>query len=74
VLRLRYSLLTGAADAASGTGPRGAMMRATRSELKVVTALDVRALRQRASDVARRTRELDSQVQQVNWTTDLVEQ
>jgi hypothetical protein len=49
-------------------------MRATRSELKVVTALDVRALRQRASDVARRTRELDSQIQQVNWTTDLVEQ
>ena len=74
VLRLRYSLITGAADAASGSGPRGVMMRSTRSELKVVTDLDVRGLRQQASDLARRTRELDAQVQQVNWTTDLIEQ
>jgi hypothetical protein len=73
VLRLRYSLIGGAADAASGSGPRGVMMRATRSELKVVTDLDVRGLRQQASDVARRTRELDAQIQQVNWTTELVE-
>ena len=74
VLRLCHSLASGAADAASGTGQRGAFMRATRSELKVVTALDVGALRQRASDIARRTRELDAQIQQVNWTTELVEQ
>ena len=74
VLLLRYSLLSGAADAVSGTGHRGAFMRATRSELKVVTALDVGALRQRASEVARRTRELDAQIQQANWMTELVEQ
>ena len=74
VLRLRHALLSGSADAASGTGPRGAMMRSTRSELKVVAALDVGALRQRASDVARRTRELDAQIQQVNWTAELDEQ
>ena len=43
VLRRRYSLVTGAAHAASGSGPRGVMMRSTRSELKVVTDLDVRA-------------------------------
>ncbi|MDA8300904.1 MAG: DIP1984 family protein [Actinomycetota bacterium] len=73
VLRLRYSLLTSAADAASGSGQRGIMMRATRSELKVVTDLDISDLRQRAAEAARRTRELDAQIQQVNWTTELVE-
>jgi hypothetical protein len=74
VLRLRYSLLTNAADAASGSGQRGFLMRATRSELRVVTDLDVKGLRQRAAEAARRTRELDAQIQQANWTTDLVEQ
>ena len=73
VLRLRYSLLTSAADAASGSGQRGIMMRATRSELKVVTDLDISDLRQRAAEAARRTRELDAQIQQVKWTTELVE-
>jgi len=43
----------------------------TRTELRYVTALDVRGLRQAASDTARRIRELDSQIQQTNWTTDL---
>ena len=74
VLRLRYSLLTGAADAASGASQRGIVMRATRSELKVVTDLDVRDLRQRASDAARQVRELDAQIQQVNWTTEPIEE
>lgn len=57
VLRLRYTLLNGAADVASGQGQRGAYMRSTRSELKVITELDVAGLRRRASEVARRTRE-----------------
>ena len=74
VLRLRYSLLSGAADAASGSGRRGIFQRARASELKVVTDLDIRALRQQAADIARRTRELDAQIQQVNWTMELVEQ
>lgn len=74
VLRQRYSLLTSAAEVASGSGQRGFAMRATRSELKIVTDLDVRALRQQASDIARRTRELDAEIQQVNWTTELIEQ
>lgn len=74
VLRLRHALLAGAADAASGTGQRGMMLRATRSELKVVSDLDVRGLRQQASDLARRLRELDAQIQQANWTADLLEE
>ncbi len=74
VLRLRYSLYTGAADAASGAGQRGLVMRSTRSELKVVSDLDVKVLRDQAADMARRVRELDVQIQQVNWTTDLIEE
>ena len=48
-------------------------MRATRSELKYMRALDVKDLRQQASDIARRARELDARIQQVNWTTELQE-
>ena len=73
VLRLRYSMLKVSADAASGAPQHAGFIRATRSELKYLRALDVRDLRQRASDVARRARELDARVQQVNWTTDLQE-
>jgi hypothetical protein len=36
-------------------------------------ALDVKDLRQQASDIARRARELDARIQQVNWTTELQE-
>lgn len=70
VLRLRYTLYTGAAEAGSA---QSANQRATRSELKVVSDLDVPLLRRQASDVARRTRELDAAIQQANWTTDLLE-
>ena len=73
VLRLRYSMLKVSADAASGASQQVGFMRATRSELKYLRALDVRDLRQQASDVARRARELDARVQQVNWTTELQE-
>jgi hypothetical protein len=73
VLRLRYSMLTSSAEAASGGAQRVQILRATRSELKYMRALDVKSLRQQASDVARRVRELDGRIQQVNWTTDLLE-
>jgi hypothetical protein len=73
VLRLRFSLLTSSAEAASGGAQRIGMLRATRSELKYLRALDVKALRQRASDTARRARELDGRIQQINWTTELEE-
>jgi hypothetical protein len=73
VLRLRYSMLKVSADAASGASQHAGFIRATRSELKYLRALDVRDLRQQASDIARRARELDARVQQVNWTTELQE-
>jgi hypothetical protein len=73
VLRLRYSMLKVSADAASGASQHAGFIRTTRSELTYLRALDVRELRQQASDVARRARELDARVQQVNWTTELQE-
>jgi hypothetical protein len=73
VLRLRYSMLKAAAEAASGVHQQAGFMRATRSEVKYLRALDVKGLRQQASDVAQRARELDAQIQQVNWTTELQE-
>jgi hypothetical protein len=73
VLRLRYSVLKVSADAASGAQQQVGYMRATRSELKLMSDLDVRNLRQQSSDIARRVRELDARVQEVNWTTELQE-
>jgi hypothetical protein len=73
VLRLRYSMLKVSAEAASGVQQQVGFMRATRSELKYLRALDVKSLRQQASDVARQARELDARIQQVNWTTELQE-
>jgi hypothetical protein len=73
VLRLRYSMLKVSADAASGGQQQIGYMRATRSELKLMSDLDVRTLREQASDIARRARELDARIQEVNWTTELQE-
>jgi hypothetical protein len=73
VLRLRYSVLKVSADAASGAQQQVGYMRATRSELKLMSDLDVKNLRQQSSDVARRARELDARIQELNWTTELRE-
>jgi hypothetical protein len=66
-------MLKVSAEAASGAQQQIGFMRATRSELKFMSDLDVRNLRQQASDVARRARELDARIQEVNWTTELQE-
>jgi len=71
VLRMKHSLLTDAATAASGTGQGS--MRQMRSELRQFAALPVAELRTRADDVARELRELDSRIQQANWGNDLIE-
>jgi hypothetical protein len=75
VLRLRYALLSGVADAGSGqvNSPQQFGVRQMRSELKLLSAVPVADLRERANDVARRHRELDAVIQQANWNTDLVE-
>lgn len=69
VLRMRHSLLTAAAAAASGSGD--GYMRQMRSELRQFSALPVAELRSRADVVARELRELDSRIQQANWGNEL---
>lgn len=69
VLRLRHALLAAVADAASGQQ----QIRQMRSELKFVSAVSVPDLRDQANELAKRYRELDSQIQEANWRFDLVE-
>ncbi|MEV6005987.1 DIP1984 family protein [Streptomyces sp. NPDC051976] len=70
VLRLRHSVLTSAADAAAGQ--RGAA-RQLRSELTMLSALDVADLRARADVLARDIRRLDMRIQRTNWEADLLD-
>ena len=65
-LRQRHRLRTGLADAAAT--PRD---RFTRTELRSIPSVDVRALRAEADDLARQLRELDTRIQEVNWTTEM---
>jgi hypothetical protein len=68
VLALRQSVLRAASDQiAAGRA------RYSRSELRLVRHVDVGALRKEVDDLARRRRELDTAIQEANWTTDLAE-
>jgi hypothetical protein len=71
VLRLRHGVVTSAANAAAGEGQRG--FRQLRSELKMIPALPVAELRGQADDLARRLREVDTEIQRTNWEADLLE-
>ena len=70
-LRLRHSIVTGAADAAVGRD-RG-YGRQLRSELKMLSALPVASLRAQADELARELRELDVRIQRANWEIDLLD-
>src|SRR5437764_8908302 len=45
-----------------------------KTEIKIVRTVDVAGLRQRVDDLAKERRELDTQIQETNWTTDLASQ
>ncbi|WP_089247816.1 DIP1984 family protein [Rhodococcoides kyotonense] len=74
VLRIRHKAITAAADAASGRehehryGPRQ-----LRSELVYVAALPVSSLRATADDLAGQIRQIDLDIQRVNWEYDLID-
>ena len=70
VLKLRHGIITAAADAAAGH-QRG-WNRQLRTELTFISALPVAELRAQADDVARQIRELDTDIQRVNWEVDLL--
>jgi hypothetical protein len=66
VLRLRHKVRSDLADAASVS-----IDRFTRSELRTVSAVDVRALRSEADAIAQELRSLDTMIQATNWRTEL---
>lgn len=70
ILKYRRTLIDSVADAALG---KGESSRQIRSELRYVTDVPVSELRQRSDDLAKQLRELDTQIQQANWSVDLVE-
>jgi hypothetical protein len=70
MLKLKHSLLTHAAEAA--TKQRGLWGRATRTELVTVAAVDVPELRSRADKVAEELRRLDLEIQATNWRVELI--
>ena len=71
VLKLRHGVITAAADAAAHRD--GGWARQLRSELTYISALPVGELRTQADDVARRIRELDMDIQRMNWEVDLLD-
>jgi cell division protein FtsB len=59
-----------AALVAEATTPAARM---GQSNIKVFRAVDVAAIQKRMDDLARERRELDAQIQALNWTADLIE-
>ncbi len=45
--------------------------RATHSEIKILSAVDVRALQKQCDAMSKQLRETDNLIQQTNWTTEL---
>ena len=68
VLTQRYNSLSGLVEVASDRTDRYG-----RSEIRKLSTVDVAALRRQMDDVARIRRELDTQIQAVNWSADLPE-
>ncbi len=67
-LDVKFSVLNGFLEAASSR-----VNRYSRTEIKLVSTVDVAALRKQLDEVARSRRDLDSSIQGMNWATDLLE-
>lgn len=67
VIALRQSVLRAAAEAVTQ-----AQARYSRSEIRMTRQLDVAALRRQIDDLARERRELDTAIQERNWTIELI--
>ncbi len=64
---LKISAYRDLAGAASQTGRR-----ATRTEIKLFSTVDVQALQKQADQMSRDLRLLDNRIQEANWTTELL--
>lgn len=67
VLMLERSVVSGLIDAAMP------QFRYGRMEIKYESTVNIQEMQQRVDDISRRYRELDSAIQQLNWTVDLIE-
>ena len=67
VLQLRLAALRELRDSASALTPR-----ASRSEIRIVSTVDVRALQKQIDDLSRELRLTDNALQQANWTVELI--
>ena len=67
-LALRHSILEALAEAATNR-----VNRYSRTEIRMVPTMDVGAVRRQADAVARERRELDTAIQGVNWSTELLD-
>jgi methyl-accepting chemotaxis protein len=68
VLKIRYNAYRELANAASTS-----QHRTTRSEVKFVSTVSVGAIQRKADDLAREYRELDTRIQEADWSTALLE-
>ena len=68
-LKAEHAMLGKVADSAMAD-----QSRYSRSEIRTLAAVDIRALRSEADNVAKRCRELDIQIQQANWENDIAEE
>jgi hypothetical protein len=66
VLGWRHGALKAVADATAQQ-----QARYSRSEIRLVRTFDVGDIRKRLDDIARRRRELDTEIQAANWTAEL---
>ena len=66
VLSMHLSALRDTLDAANVRSDRY-----SRNEIKFVRTIDVNALQKKVDDLSRNLREMDSRLQQANWTTEL---
>ena len=66
-LTLQLSILRSTLDTASRKVQRG-----SHSEVKILSTLDVPALRKKADDMSRELRLLDTSIQEANWLTELM--
>ncbi|QGM81367.1 DIP1984 family protein [Otariodibacter oris] len=66
LLKTKHAMLISLADAAMPE-----QTRYSRSEIKSLSAVNVKAIRKQADEVAKQHRELDTQIQQANWLNEI---
>lgn len=65
-LKAEHNTLINLADAAMQTFDRY-----SRSEIKTLAAIDVKNIRKQIDEIAKQHRQLDTQIQQANWLSDI---